>query len=166
MATYLLPILGGAIPDLSGDVFPEPLSIKASNDQYGIFVWVFNDTSVRDGLSGSFTVPNNYDSAANLVVYWLTTAITGDVEIDFDYTSIAVGENFDPSANQEAVNNNDTANGTTLFLNSVTISLTDGNFVAGDIVQFELFRDGTDGGDTIAAAIMITAAYFQYDDAA
>ena len=47
----------------------------------------------------------------------------------------------------------------------ISIAVTDANFSAGDIVQFTLFRDGTDAGDTIAAAVVLFEIYFEYADA-
>ena len=38
-------------------------------------------------------------------------------------------------------------------------------FAIDDEVTFELFRDGTDGGDGMAAAAIVFAVLFEYADA-
>ena len=75
MATHRIPIIGwSSAPDASGDVFFEPYPVKATNDFWKQLVLVFNDSGVDDEFFGSFVVPQNYSSAANLVVDWTTTA--------------------------------------------------------------------------------------------
>lgn len=166
MATHRIPILSGAKPDDSGNVFYEPYSVKATNDQWDPMVLVFNDTGTRDSVYGTFDVPQNYVSAANLVVVWTTTATTGDVEWDFDYRAVGGNdtESLDQAGTQESVNSNDTAPSATDERMEISIALTDGNFAAGDTVEFLLARDGADAGDTIAAAVVVFGAYFEYSD--
>ena len=167
MATHRIPILGwSTVPDASGDVFFEPYSVKATNDVWDYLVCVFNDTSTRLGLRGRFDVPQNYSSAANLIVVWTSTVITNDVEWDFDYRAVGGNdaESLDQSGTQESVNANDTAPSATDERMEISIALTDGNFAAGDTVQFELFRDGTDGGDTLVGAVTLHGLLFEYSD--
>lgn len=167
MATHRISILGAStVPDTGGDVFFEPYTIKATNDVWGYLVVVFNDTSARDGLQGSFDVPQNYIGSANIIVHWTSTATTGDVEWDFDYRAVGGNdtESLDQSGTQESVNQNDTAPSAVNERMTATLSLTDGNFAVGDTVQFELFRDGTDGGDGISAAVTVHAVLFEYAD--
>lgn len=166
MATFRLPILGpGTKPDNSGDVFFEPYSIKATNDVWDRLVAVFNDSGTRIGIAGGFQVPQNYVGTANLIVEWTSTATTGDIEWDFDYRSVAAGESFDQSGTQESVNSNDAAPASVNLRQSLSISLTDSNFAVGDEVEFEHFRDGTDGGDGMSAAGLLFGLYFEYADA-
>ena len=168
MATHRIPIFGfNTVPDSSGDVFLEPYTVKATNDVWGHLVFVFNDTATRIGVSGVFEVPENYVGTANLVIRWTTTATTGDVEFDFDYRAVGGDdlESLDQAGTQESVNQNDTAPSATDERMTATLTLTDGNFAAGDTVEFELFRDGTDAGDTLAAAVQIHGAFFEYADA-
>ena len=69
MSTHRVEILGWSIkPDTSGDVFFEPASVKGTNDFFQGLVLVFNDSGADDEVFGRFTVPQNYSSAANLVV--------------------------------------------------------------------------------------------------
>jgi hypothetical protein len=167
MPTYRLPILGHAtVPDSTGSVWFEPYSIKATNDVWKHLVAVFDDTATRIGLYGLFGVPQNYSSAANLIVVWTSTAIAGDVEWDFDYRAVGGNdtESLDQAGTQQSVNSNDTAPSAAHERMEISISLTDGNFAAGDTVTFFLARDGTDGGDTMAAAALLFELFFEYQD--
>lgn len=168
MATKRIPILGpGSIPDESGDVFWEPYSVKATNDVWNRLVLIFNDTGTRIGIAGGFAVPKDYVDSANVVIVWTSTATTGDVEWDFDYRSVGGNdtESLDQAGTQESVNSNDTAPSAANERMEISIPLTDGNFAADDEVEFELFRDGADAGDTMSAAAILFNAFFEYADA-
>jgi len=170
MATHRIPILGPAtLPDASGDVFFEPVTIKATNDFFKGLVLVFNDSGNDDECFGRFHVPQNYVGSANLVIVWTTTAITGDVEWGFAYRAVGGNdtESLDQATAQESLlsGNNDTAPSAVNERMEYVISLTDGNFAAGDDVQFIFSREGADGGDTLAAAVRVYGLYFEYSDA-
>lgn len=170
MATHRIEIFGWPTkPDSSGDVFFEPASIKGTNDFFDGMVLVFNDSGADDEISGRFTVPQNYVGTANLVAVWTTTATTGDWEIGFAYRAVGGNdaESLDQATAQESLlsGNNDTAPSATDERMTFTISLTDGNFLAGDTVQFIFSREGADAGDTISAAIRVFGLFFEYDDA-
>ena len=169
MATRRIPILGHATtPDNSGDVFLEPYPIKATNDVWGGLVVVFNDSGNRDGLRGWFSVPQDYVDTANLIVIWTAAVATaGDVEWDYDYRAVGGNdiESLDQAGTQESVNANDTAPSAVNERMEISIALTDGNFAVGDTVEFELFRDGTDGGDTMSDAALLFGLEFEYADA-
>lgn len=171
MATHSIDIIGWATsPDTSGDVFFEPYSIKMGAGRWDeMQVCIFNDTAARDGLQGRFRVPENYVGTANLIIDWTPdTGTSGDVEWDFEYRAVAAGtspqQSFAQTTQDEAVNAADTANAVDVR-ESLSISLTDGNFATGDIVQWELFRDGTDAGDTMSGAAILFGLYFEYADA-
>lgn len=167
MATLEFPIDGGVIPDGSGNCYWAPLDAFASNDVWDHAVWVFADTSTRVGFHGSFQVPQNYVGTAKLVVRWSTTATSGDVEWDCDYRAVGGddAESLDQAGTQETVNLNDTAPSAAWERMELVIDLTSGNFAAGDTVQFSFWRDGTDGGDTIAASAYLFGLLFRYNDA-
>jgi len=166
MSTFRIPIMGfNTKPDTSGDVFFEPYSVKATNDKWDHLVAVFNDTAAKDELYGKFQVPQNYVGTPKFVVSWNTTATSGDIELDVDYRAVAAGESMDQATAQEALNQNDTAGGSTDLLQEALLAATAGNFAAGDEVEFILARDGTDGGDTMSAAAMVHGIYFEYTDA-
>ncbi len=139
-----------------------------TNDRYNHLVLVFNDTGTKDGIAGLFDVPQNYVDTANLVIVWTTTATTGDVDADFDYRAIGGNdtESLDPSTDQENATGNDTAPSATDERMELSISLTDGNFAAGDSVSYNFSRDGvTEGGGGIAAAVRVYGLFFEYNDA-
>lgn len=168
MATHRIPILGGTpIPDSSGDVFFEPYTVKATNDVWGRLVLIFEDTATRIGVRGGFTVPKNYVGSSKLIVVWTSTATTSDVEWDFDYRAVGGDdtESLDQTGTQESVNVNDTAPSIAHERLEANLTLTAGNFAVDDEVEFELFRDGTDGGDTMAAAAIVFSVSFEYSDA-
>ena len=167
MATHRIPILSwGTVPDTSGNVFFEPYSVKATNDVWDRLVLIYNDTATRLGCAGGFTVPKNYVGTAKIIVVWTATAITGDVEWDFDYRAVGGDnlESLDQAGTQESVNLNDTAPGAAHRRMEVALALTSANLAVDDEVEFELFRDGTDAGDTMAAAAIVFAVLFEYAD--
>ncbi len=165
MAEHYVSILGpNTVPDSSGNVFFEPFSIKATNDLWDYLVAIFNDTATRIGLRTRFVVPSNYVSAPKIRVVWSSTATAGDVEWDVDYRAVADGEGLDQATAQETVNQNATAPGTAHDKEETDLTLTAGNLAAGDDVQLELFRDGTDAGDTMAAAAVVHDVRFVYND--
>ena len=166
--THRISILGAnTLPDASGNVFFEPYSIKATNDVFNHGHFIFNDTATRLALHGLFSVPKNYVGTAKIVFVWTTTATSGDVEWDFDYRAVGGNdaESLDQATAQETVNVNDTAPSAVNERMEVEIALTDGNFAADDTVEFLAVRDGTDAGDTIAAAVQLVGLYFEYADA-
>jgi hypothetical protein len=169
MALHRLPILGFAtIPDSTGDVWFEPYSIKATNDVWKHLIGIFDDTATRIGLYGLFDVPENYNpaTAPNLVIVWTSTATAGDVEWDFDYRAVGGNdtESLDQAGTQESVNQNDTAPSAAHERMEVSIALTAANFDPEDTVEFFFARDGTDGGDTMAAAAFLFGLFFEYQD--
>jgi len=168
MATHKISILGiNTRPDTSGDVYLQSYEEHATNDVWGLNVFVFADSGTRIGLKGAFNVPENYVGTASIVPVWTTAATSGDVEWDFDYRAVGGDdtESLDQSGTQESVNSNDTAPSAAHERLTPSLSVTDGNFAAGDTVLFELFRDGTDAGDTLADEALLFDLLFQYDDA-
>lgn len=169
MATHRLPLINWhSVPDVSGDVFFEPYTIKATNDFFKHMVLVFNDSGADDEFFGAFDVPQNYSSGAKLIVVWTTTAITGDWEIGFAYRAVGGNdaESLDQTTAQESLlsGNNDTAPSATDERMEFSISLTDANFAAGDTVEFIFSREGADGGDGLSAAIQVHELLFEYSD--
>jgi putative transposon-encoded protein len=168
MAVHRIPILGFAtLPDTSGNVYPEPFDVKATNDLYKNLVWVFADTATKIGLHGRFKVPKNYVGLPKIVLEWTSTAITGNVVWDFDYTAVGGDstESLDPAAHQESVTATVAAPTTALFKRTVVLALTAANLAVDDEVQFVLSRDGADAADTMAAAALLVSASFEYSDA-
>lgn len=168
MATFRLSIIGGftAPTGTTGHPFPELSSVKHTNDLYPNFVWVFNDTSAKNSIAGRFTVPKDYVGTAKIVLSVYSTATSGNMVWDFDYRAIADNESTDPTTHQESVSSGAVAvPGTTLLRETISINLTSANLAVDDIVEFLLSRDGADAADTVAAALVLAEAYFEYDDA-
>jgi len=166
MATFRIPILGFSTkPDSSGDVFPEPASVKGTNDFFDQLVWVFNDSGVKDSLYGIFQVPQNYVGTPKVVVEWTSTATSGNTVLDCDYRAVAIGESLDQATAQESITVTDAAPGTTDLMQEALMTATAGNFAIGDMVQFILSRDGASASDTLSAAITVVGVYFEYTDA-
>jgi hypothetical protein len=137
-------------------------ALTQTNDRYAQLVVRYKDTSTKDCLGGSFTVPQNYSSAPSFLILWTTTATSGNAIWDLDYTAIAAsGESFDPSADQESLTVTTAAPGSSQLGVSSSMSATAGNFSAGDLVQFKACRDGA-SSDTIAADLIAYTILFQY----
>ena len=167
MSTFRIPILGpSTLPDTSGNVFFEPYPIKATNDRWKHGHWIFNDTSTRLELYGKFTIPQNYVGSSKVVIDWTTTATSGNVVWDYDYRAVGGdnAESLDQTGQDEAVTVTDAAPGAANRRLEVTITLTAGNFVAGDTVEFLVARDGADASDTMAAAAQLVDLLFEYSD--
>jgi hypothetical protein len=166
MATFRMDVLPSVKPDDNNSRWINLASI-GTNDQWDHPVYQFDDTSTKDEAHGYFQVPKNYVGTANLIVVWSTTGTSGDVEWDFEYRAVGGNdsESLDQATAQESVNSNDTAPSAAHERMEISISLTDANFAADDTVQFRIGRDGTDSGDTIAAAVYLVALIFEYADA-
>lgn len=151
-------------PDNSGGVFIEPYSVKATNDVWDHNVIIFNDGSTRNGFSGSFTVPDVYNTDAAIKIIWTSTIASGDVEWDFDYRAVGGDdtESLDQSSAQETINQNDTAPSAAHERMVTTLNLTSANIAAEDTMEWELFRDLTDAGDTLAGAVIVFDILFEF----
>jgi hypothetical protein len=168
MATHRISLLSGAIPDNSGNVFIEPYTVKATNDVWGGLVTIFNDTATRLGLRGFVSVPKNYNSGGTtkIVVVWTSTATSGNVVWDADYRAVTGddSESLDQTSNQESVTVTDAAPGAANRRLEALMTLTAGNLAAGDTLEWELFRDGANGSDTMAAAAILFDVLLEYTD--
>lgn len=155
-------MLTWVVPDSSGGVFFQPYANVGSN--HDAMVLTFNDSNAREGCHGRFTVPQDYSSAANLIITWSSSGTANDVEWDFDYRAFGGNdtESFNQAQDQEQLNQNDTAPSAAHERMEISIALTDSNFAAGDNVLFTIFRDSADAGDTLAAAVHIFELEFEY----
>lgn len=163
MATDSLSILGFGVQPY------DPVGIELTSNylttgRYGGNAVIFPFGSTRDRLSGSFIVPDNYASGANLVIIWSSSVIVNDVEFDFEYAADGGddAESVDPSADDESVNLNDTAGSAVWERMRLVISLTDSNFAIGDLVQYNFYRDQVDAGDTITVEVVVHDIRFEY----
>lgn len=167
MAIHRIPILAGAVPDTSGNVFVEKYDVKATNDVWRHLNYIFNDTATRLLVYGTFDIPKNYVGTPKLIIVWTATAITGNVVWDFDYRAVGGDnvESLDQTGTQEAVTVTDAAPGAAHRRLEVSIALTAANFAIDDTVEFLFGRDGVAAGDTMAAAAILFQLLFEYSDA-
>lgn len=152
------------LPLAAGLAFFQRFSEEATVARFDPMVLFFGDSGTRIGVNGSFTVPQNYSSGAILLIVWTAVPTTGDVPWDFEYRAVGGNdiESLDQTGQQEQLTVTDTVGSATLERMEATISLTDGNFAAGDTVQFELMRDGAQAADTLADVAILWDAFFRY----
>lgn len=169
MATRKRPIFGaGTLPDTSGNVYPEPAAVNFQvNDRFPGIVFVFKDTATRDKLGFAFFVPPDYVGTPKIGLLWATTATTGNARWEADVKAIADGESGDPSTDDESIAATVAAPGTARLIKLTELAFTGATFVAGDLVQGVVARDGAEGGlDTVAASLYLIpdGCYFSYSD--
>jgi hypothetical protein len=175
MATRRKSILAWAVvPDASGKVWPELLDVLGTNDVWKHTVLRIDQDgnnnaqlTTRVGVYGHFLVPPDYVGGATLKLRWTATVTTGNVVWDFEYRAITGddAESLDQAGTQESVTVTDAAPGAAFRQLIASVTLTAGNFEAGDLVEFFLASDGTDAADTLAGARLLLDAEFEYSDA-
>jgi len=166
MATHKRSIIGNAIPDASGDVYAAPYSAvfgaptAADLDPMCFF---FNDSGTKDAIRGSFVVPDNYVGSAKIKIHWSSSTTSNNVQWDFHYLTRSDGEDLGAAAtdNTDTVSASPPATGDELQIDEIT--LTEGDFAAGDEVFFALFRDSVT--DAHADTVGLIDALFEYADA-
>ncbi len=166
MATIYTSILGWEInAGSSGDVFPEPYSIKATNDRWKYLVWVFNNGASPAELFGGFRVPNDYVGSASIVALYTSTATTGSIVLAFNYRTVASGvsgQSFDQTTQTESTSAAFSAPSAANLRRDAVIPLTSSSLTNGQKVQFEILRDPTSASDDLAAAITLHGLYLGY----
>jgi hypothetical protein len=162
----------GMNPDGSGDCFIEPYNILATNDRFPVYIARFGADNAAQptgvhGLRGQFEVPQNYSSAADLVIIWTATLTSGNVKWDIRYRSIGGNdtESLDQvQSGEKTATGTDAAPGAANRRLEFTIDLTDGDFSPGETVLWKLDRDGADAADTMAGSAILFDARFKYSD--
>lgn len=169
MATRDYHVLGfQTLPDVTGDVFFEPYSVKATNDRWKYGIFVFNDGAAAESLFFAFPVLRGYVSAPKIVVWWTSATTAGNIVFDFKYRAVGGSdlESLDQTGESEAVLGGALSGPSAVDERMESkITLTAANIVVGDLMQCELIRDPTDANDTKAAAITIHGVLFEYADA-
>jgi len=164
MATHRISIFGvGSIPDTSGEVFSERYDVTDTAAVWKGLILAFKDSGTKDGISGSFPVPQNYVGSPKLVVVWTANATSGTVVFDWSVLPRSAGDDMGAGWDRETETDSTTKGGTAFTQEVNEITLTAGDYVAGDEVLFELFRDTIT--DTMAAKCLVFNAYFEYADA-
>lgn len=171
MATFRIPILSMVRPDATGECFPQPYSVLATNDVFPRIIWRFGSSNVaqpsaRHGLYGGFVVPKNYVGSPKAIIVWTTTLTSGNVVWDFDYRAIGGddSESLDQTA-QETLTVTDAAPSAAHERLETSVTLTAANLAVDDEVEFLLARDGADAADTMAGSAMLFSLLFEYTDA-
>lgn len=170
MATLRMSILGGAVPDTTGRAYFESYAVTATNDRWQHMVLSLADpgTNESHGVYGVFDVPENYVGTAKIIIVWSSSATSGNnVRLRFRYRAVGGdnAESMDQTGESESVSVTD-ADSTTAHRRMVAeISLTSGNFAAGDTVEWDFFRLDDSGTDTLAAVCAVHDVLFQYADA-
>jgi len=164
MATHRIPILGGigTIPDSSGEVFFEPYKVTDTAAVLDPLVLVFPDSGTKDGVRGSFRVPENYVGSAVLLVVWTANATANTFIIDWSVLTRSGTEDMGAAATRTTETDTVTKSGTAFAREESNMPLTDADYAAGDEVLFELFRDTPN--DTMAAKALVFGVYFEYAD--
>ena len=168
MATIDLDITGLLQPDPGSSVGPfwENSEVLDSNDRYAHPILSYPETGTQIAAFGAFEIPQNYVGTPVFVVKVRTTATSGNLVTDVDYTSIADGETGDPAAHQASLTVTTTVPGTARLFKTITHSATGSHFAAGDTCFVSVARDMADAADNIAATtVYIEKVLFRYADA-
>lgn len=163
MATFQLDIgPEGWKPDTSGGVSHQPYSVFDTATVLDPNVLCFNNSSAVEGATRSFIVPQNYVGSPKLIVLWNANATTGTGTIDLTYLNRTDAEDMGAAAQSTSDTTTTTTDGTAFGLNTTELSLTAGNFAAGDVSMFEVFRDSVT--DSLAATMLVHKIIFEYAD--
>jgi hypothetical protein len=169
MATLRIPVNLDRHGSSAGVSFESTALHFGANDRYPTAAVCFKDTSTREKVGFSFTVPKNYLNTPRLVLVSSTRATAGNrLRLEVDLTATAAGETLDPSADQASVSVNQPPPATARLALVTTFTLTANNFAADDLVTGCIVRDGADGNpnaDDVAGDWFLFEAYFQYADA-
>jgi len=168
MATHQISIMGWNLtPDATGDDFPQRLSADATNGLFKHLVMAFADTATNIGFDGTFTIPQNFVSTSAVIPVWTATNTVGNVVWEIGYRPISGNdsESLDQATYIRTASVTDAA--PTAAFNRLTpsISPTDGDFAAGDTVQFFFSRNQESGVDTMVGRAYLADLIFQYADA-
>lgn len=162
MSTHLAPVWFTQ-PEVG--VYFEPAAVNLqSNDRYPGTVLSYPSQTLDQGCGFQVVVPNNYVGTGLIDVACATTATSGATRQRIAYRSIASGESFDPSTDQETLSVTTTVPGTARLLFTVTFDITDANLAAGDVIIGTHYRDGSNAADTLAATLWVVYANLRYND--
>lgn len=123
------------------------------------------DDSATESINRQFALPTDWTGALNLMIYWQTTATTGNVVWQVATVCIADNENMDPTSfsYNAAQTVTDAAKGSATFLNTALIaSLTTTGCAADELLIVKLFRDPANAGDTLANNADLVGVKFTY----
>lgn len=131
-----------------------------TNTQYGTLD--FADGANTLSAQRIFKLPSDWSGALDAQIYWFTSATTGSVVWQAATICVANAETTDPSFNT-ASTVTDSALGTTLQLNTASVTgITTTGCAAGELMFLRIFRDPTNGSDTLAATARLVSVELTY----
>lgn len=173
MATHEISILGAmTAPDSSGKVFFQPLEVGMAlgTATLGTLLGMTIQAPAGAGdcgFYGSFVVPQNYVGTPVLVIRGYVEENPGTNAIAFGISfqpALADNESLEQAFDTEDVTGAITTAYTAEDLLVTTITLTPAAaFVAGDVVNFFVYRDDTDDAQT--GEFQLSNLSFRYNDA-
>lgn len=170
MATLQMSIIGGFLPDTSGDIYPSFLNIELTLGTLspGHIPCMVMDYPTGSDIGGElvFTVPQNYSGSPVLVIRGVLDGTPANV-LAFGAQQLS---RDDSEAADTAYEAEDTASNSTWTgyadedFYEETITLTPASaYAAGDSVLLYFYRD--DSTDTTTFNFLLTDLLFQYSDA-
>lgn len=168
-SSILLPIGAGTPPDgSSGNAAPAIQRVQGteSNPKKHFLVAAF-DSATQEFLWFNFRMPADYSSGGVVKIHWYTGATSGNVVLAARLGAVTPADADTPIEHAQAAASTTTtaANGTEanrLIETSITLSNLD-SVVAGDDVELCVYRDASNGSDTINSNdIFIKNISFEY----
>ena len=161
MPVFNIPVshIGGALPE-DENVFYDSVQNHGWSNMDGIGL-ILKDQAATKVLKGQSEVhlDGKTPSAAKLIILCaVNSADTSDLAFYFGYRNVNATEDSDQGTFQETLSNQTVAGpGTALELIQKEVTLTHGNFVDEDLMQFEFGIDGAN--HAIVANIVVFAAW-------
>jgi len=173
MATHAMSILGPQHTPASGH-FWTPIVTQlttANNDIDPILVLVLSDTGADTGLSGAFTVPENYVGTPKIRILAILDGLPSDGDnISFTYEHLSLADNASADAafgtpdlgeNSDAGSTGTAHGDEDLF--ELDITLSNNTTAAGEMVLFRFDVDSS--ANDFSGNILVTNLLFVYNDA-
>lgn len=141
-----------------------PACVTGSNTQFGVMD--FADGANTLSAQWHIKLPSDWVTATGFAVdakfVWFTSATTNSVVWQIATICVADAETSDPAFNT-ASTVTDAAKGTTLQQNDATITtVTVTGCAAGELMYVRVFRDPTNGSDTLAATARLVGLELTY----
>lgn len=158
-----LPTVGGtaASPGLLWDTMatlaPTPLCVEGGTVTTLLSCHAsFPDSDGEYAIQQPILLPSDWSGAVDLKFMWKAAATSGDVVWQAATLCRADAEVDDGGSFNAASTVTDTAKGTTLQLNTASISgLTMTNCAAGELLHLKVFRQRTHASDTISGTVLL-----------
>lgn len=137
-----------------------PACVTGSNTQFGVMD--FADGANTLSAQWHMMLPADWTGTVGVSIKWFTTATTNSVVWQVSTICVANAETSDPAFNT-ASTVTDAALGTTVQQNDASIaSLTVTGCAAGELMYVRVFRDPTNGSDTLAATARLVGLELTY----